>query len=226
MTEVDQVSDVEAAFEDLGFKDEDSIIVTLKADKGFYIGEKSYPLDDANQLIASLAANKTPDQRVVYLNASKDIEYRTIVRLLDQVRRADIDRVELIVKKKKDADDEFTSEIGVLEVKLPAEPVESDKNLPAKPNPLTLVVSQTKNGQLELNGENIKLEDVSDRLSAIFKERENNGVFREGTNEIEKTVFIKSSLNVRYEDFIRLLDKLKLAGTQPIGVQIDDLSDE
>ena len=59
----------------------------------------------------------------------------------------------------------------------------------------------------------------------IFKERENNGVFREGTNEVEKTIFIKSPKSVRYGDVVRVIDAAKAAGAAPVGLQIDDLTD-
>ena len=73
--------------------------------------------------------------------------------------------------------------------------------------------------------------DVSDAtaltamLSEIFKTRENNGVFRENSNEIEKTIFIKSPKSVRYGDVVKVIDAAKLAGASPIGLQVDDLTE-
>ena len=67
--------------------------------------------------------------------------------------------------------------------------------------------------------------NLTNKLTEIFKERENNGVFREGTNEVEKTVFVKASRSLKYGDFVKVIDALKLAGSQPIGIQIDDLGD-
>ena len=82
------------------------------------------------------------------------------------------------------------------EAKVPAEPKPEDQTV-AKPNPLTLVIGINKSDNvITLNNE--PAGDVTDttalngKLSQIFKDRENNGVFREGTNEVEKTVFIKS----------------------------------
>lgn len=114
------------------------------------------------------------------------------------------------------------------EAKVPAEP-KNQQNLDVKPNPLTLVVSinpQTK--AISLNNESAG--DVSDpsalttKLTDIFKTRDANGVFREGTNEIEKTIFIKSPTSVRYGDVVKVIDAAKMAGAQPIGLQIDDLT--
>jgi len=115
------------------------------------------------------------------------------------------------------------------EAKVPAEPKPEDQTV-AKPNPLTLVIGINKSDNvITLNNE--PAGDVSDtaalnsKLSQIFKDRENNGVFREGTNEVEKTVFIKSPRSVRYGNVVKVIDAAKTAGAQPIGLQIDDLSE-
>ena len=116
------------------------------------------------------------------------------------------------------------------EAKVPAEPEPDQQEVDPKPNPLTLVVTVNKSDmKLLLNKEDAG--DVSDasslttQLSTIFKERDANGVFREGTNEVEKTVFIKSPRSVKYGDVVKVIDAVKLAGAQPIGLQIDDLTE-
>jgi biopolymer transport protein ExbD len=115
------------------------------------------------------------------------------------------------------------------EAKVPAEP-KDQQNVNVKPNPLTLVVSISKETRaITLNNE--PFGDVSDtdklknRLAEIFKERENNGVFRENTNEVEKTIFLKSPKSVKYGDVVKVIDAAKDAGASPIGLQIDDLTD-
>jgi biopolymer transport protein ExbD len=114
------------------------------------------------------------------------------------------------------------------EAKVPAEPKPEENQVPAKPNPLTLVVSVDKASMaVTLNNETAG--DVSDtslltnKLSEIFKQRENNLVFREGTNEVEKTVFVKAPRSVRYGNVVRVIDAVKLAGSDRVGLQIDDL---
>jgi biopolymer transport protein ExbD len=115
------------------------------------------------------------------------------------------------------------------EAKVPAEP-KDQQDVNVKPNPLTLVVAINKETKgITLNNENFG--DVSDteklntKLNEIFRERENNGVFREGTNEVEKTIFIKSPKSIRYGDVVRVIDAAKSAGASPIGLQIDDLTE-
>lgn len=114
------------------------------------------------------------------------------------------------------------------EAKVPAEPKDDNKNVILKPNPNTLIVFVNRDaGKLRLNQDDIG--DVSDtapltaKLEEIFKDRESRGVLREGTNEVEKTVFIKAPKSVKYGDVVKAIDAVKLAGAQPIGLQIDDL---
>lgn len=115
------------------------------------------------------------------------------------------------------------------EAKVPAEP-KNEPQTNVQPNPLTLVVAINKeNRSVSLNNE--PFGDVADtskllnRLREIFKEREANSVFRDGTNEVEKTIFIKSPKLVKYGEVVRVIDAVKLAGASPIGLQIDDLTD-
>ncbi len=115
------------------------------------------------------------------------------------------------------------------EAKVPAEPKEEQQAV-VKPNPLTLVIAVNRETRgITLNnepyGDVTDTEKLSNRLREIFKERENNGVFREGTNEVEKTVFIKSPRSVRYGDVIKVIDAAKMVGASPVGLQIDDLAD-
>ena len=114
------------------------------------------------------------------------------------------------------------------EAKVPAEPKPDETQVNPKPNPLTLVVAINKSDRkITLNNEEMgNVTDASpltNKLSAVFKEREAGGVFREGTNEVEKTLFIKSPRSIKYGDVVKVIDAAKQAGAQPIGLQIDDL---
>ncbi len=116
------------------------------------------------------------------------------------------------------------------EAKVPAEPKPQDQTVVPKPNPLTLVVAiNNSDKKVTLNneaaGDVSNASDLTAKLNNIFKEREANGVLREGTNEVEKTVFIKSPRTMKYGEVVRVIDAVKQAGAQPIGLQIDDLTD-
>lgn len=114
------------------------------------------------------------------------------------------------------------------EAKVPAEPKEEQTNVILRPNPNTLIVFVNRDGgKLRLNQDDIgdisNTEPLTARLEETFKDREARGVLREGTNEVEKTVFIKAPRSVKYGDVVKAIDAVKSAGAQPIGLQIDDL---
>lgn len=116
------------------------------------------------------------------------------------------------------------------EAKVPAEPKKEDQTI-AKPNPLTLVVTiNNATKKVTLNNEDAgNVDDASlltTKLTQIFKDRENNSVFREGTNEVEKTVFIKAPKAINYGSVVKIIDAAKIAGAEPVGLQIDELSAE
>jgi biopolymer transport protein ExbD len=111
--------------------------------------------------------------------------------------------------------------------KVPAEPT-SEKDLP--PNPNALIVSVKSDTSLRLNRESEmgtveESEKLIETLQAVFSIREREGNLRPGTNEIEKTVFIKAPKNLNYGSVAKVVDAVKLSGAAPIGLQIDDLSE-
>jgi biopolymer transport protein ExbD len=113
------------------------------------------------------------------------------------------------------------------EAKVPAEPKDQPQ-VDVKPNPLTLVIAIDKNTKkVTLNnqdaGDTSDASNLTSKLNEIFKTRETNGVFREGTNEVEKTVFIKSSPSVKYGEVVKVIDAARTAQASPIGLQVDSL---
>lgn len=113
------------------------------------------------------------------------------------------------------------------EAKIPAEPKDQPL-VNVKPNPLTLVVAIDKTTKkVTLNnepaGDVSDASSLTDKLKSIFEQRTANGVFRENSNEIEKTVFIKSSPAVKYGEVVKVIDAAKFAGASPIGLQVDSL---
>jgi biopolymer transport protein ExbD len=119
--------------------------------------------------------------------------------------------------------------------KVPAEP---EQELPLIPNDKTLVVTINPDRSLRLNGladmgsvnDTVKL---SLTLVDLFEKRLQNHVYRDEARDrvdlpdsvrIEKTVFIKAPRFLPYADVVRVLDGIKGAGANPVGLQIDDLN--
>lgn len=117
------------------------------------------------------------------------------------------------------------------EAKVPAEPKPEEQNVVLKPNPNALIVFVTgQNLDLKLNQDDIgnasNTGALTSRLKGIFDDRENRGVFRPDSDQVEKTVFIKAPKSVPYGEVVKVIDAVKLAGADPVGLQIDDLSDK
>lgn len=105
-----------------------------------------------------------------------------------------------------------------------------------KPNPLTLVVSISSDLQLKLNQDGMgSVNDtapLSSRLRQVFQQRKEQRAYKPGMetrvdvpeeDRIEKTVFIKAPRGMRYEDVVKVIDAIKGAGANPVGLQVDDL---
>jgi biopolymer transport protein ExbD len=105
------------------------------------------------------------------------------------------------------------------------------------PNPLTLVVTIDQQSRLKLNDSNY-LGTVGEpaplvaELVSVLHKREAAGTPRQNvvslaalppSERIEKTVFIKAPRSVRYGEVARVIDQIKGAGANPVGLQIDDL---
>ena len=218
---------IKTAAEDVDIAKETSCLITVNDDGGtFLIGKEQVSEAQLTQKIDERMKDKSPDKRIVYIESPVGVSYRTIVKLMNSIRKADIDKIGLVAFRKNY--EKPGSKPGMIEVKLPAEENKDDREI-LKPNPLYLVVSVDKSGALRLNNESMgavtNTESLTQKLTEVFKQREANGVFREGTNEVETTVFIKASQSLKYGDVVRVIDAVKLAGTQPVGIQIDDLSD-
>ncbi|MGH9904857.1 MAG: biopolymer transporter ExbD [Pyrinomonadaceae bacterium] len=105
-----------------------------------------------------------------------------------------------------------------------------------KPNPLTLVVSVSTDLQLKLNQEGMgSVNDTSrlvQKLLVVFQQRKEQRAYKPGMetrtdvpeqDRIEKTVFIKAPRSLRYEEVVKVIDAIKGAGANPVGLQVDDL---
>ncbi len=108
--------------------------------------------------------------------------------------------------------------------KLPRE----NKDDTADANIHTLVVAVKNDSTLKLNNEKISgnVEDNSaliERLTEVFRERKENSAFNAAGDKIEKTVFVKAPRNISYGKVIKIIDAIKIAGADPISLQLDDL---
>ncbi len=110
---------------------------------------------------------------------------------------------------------------------VPEKPDENQQ-VDVKPNPLTLVVTISSDLKLKLNQDDIGTVNdtgpLGARLTQVFEERKTTGGFKTGTQEVEKTVFIKAPRSLKYGDVVKVIDAAKAAGATPVGLQVDDLA--
>jgi len=109
----------------------------------------------------------------------------------------------------------------------------SDKQAPLKPNPFTLHLRFSSSGNnFKLNQDEVEsFGALVDKLKEIFRYREANGVFREGTNEIYKTIILPayddyitdySAKNIYVEDFEKLVDDLRKEDITQIELDVNE----
>ncbi|MFL6257429.1 MAG: ExbD/TolR family protein [Pyrinomonadaceae bacterium] len=104
----------------------------------------------------------------------------------------------------------------------------------------TLIVSVEQDLSLKLlKGQDVVAEGtvteaggVVERLAAEWRERKLNGVWKlelaartdlAPDERLERTVFVRAPRSVRYGEVARVIDAVKGAGAQPVGLQTDEL---
>jgi len=91
-----------------------------------------------------------------------------------------------------------------------------------------LRVDITNDLRLTLNGQEMgsvnDTSTLSGTLADVFRKRTDAGYKKFGTDRIEKTVFIKAPRSVKYGEVVKVIDGIKGAGADPVGLQVDDLA--
>ncbi|HEX8176687.1 MAG TPA: biopolymer transporter ExbD [Pyrinomonadaceae bacterium] len=81
--------------------------------------------------------------------------------------------------------------------------------------------------RLQLNGQDAGTVNdtgaLKGMLAEIFQQRTSLGYTKPGTDRIEKTVFVKAPRSIKYGEVVKVIDGIKGAGAEPIGLQVDDL---
>ncbi len=100
------------------------------------------------------------------------------------------------------------------ETKVPEKPPEDiDPNI--QPDPSLLVVTISKDRKIDLNSQELDEVGLGERLTKELSERPTD----------KKTLFIKAPKTINYGYVVQIIDIVKGAGAQPIGLQIDYLDE-
>lgn len=150
---------------------------------------------------------------IIVLKADGSLNFGDVVKVIQSLRVSPKQKIKLQISK------DFYAAIP---------PLIDENNLREKPNPLFLLVELRGDSKITLNNEEFgsfeNILPLKEKLAQVFKEREEYGVFREGSNEVEKTVFIKAPLPVKFSDVIKLVQEVEKSGAVPIALQIDENS--
>ena len=171
------------------------------------------------------------ERQLIYLNASASLKYLRVVRIVDTLRKENIENLSLIVLPEVKTDAPF----HILKVKLLPEPKEDEStNSPDSWDKLTVLDLQ-KDGKISFakydekqgfkpDKAEIKSEELEAKIKQLFKEREEKKVFRQGTNDIDKRIYIKATKSNEFTQVVRMIDAATGAGAE-VYLVIDDLAE-
>ena len=78
-----------------------SVVISIPDNNNFYLGKEQYPIDGLGEKIKTMMRDKAPDKRIVYIKSGVDVEYGTVVKAIDTIRKQDIDKIGLVADRKK-----------------------------------------------------------------------------------------------------------------------------
>ena len=160
------------------------------------------------------AKTKTALEPIIIVRADESLNLSKITEIIQSVRVSSKQKIKLQI-----SENDY--------VVIP--PLVNENEFP-KPNPNFLLVKLQADSKIFLNTESSgdlkNTAPLKEKLREIFKQRENFGVLRPGTNEVEKTVFIAAPPTVKFADVIKLIQAAKDAGAEPVGLQLEDLFSE
>lgn len=98
---VNYPKDMSSPEEDMDITKDTSVVIAIPDNSNFYVGKEQYPIDGLGEKIKTMMRDKSPDKRIVYIKSGIDVDYGTVVRAIDTIRKQDIDKIGLVADKKK-----------------------------------------------------------------------------------------------------------------------------
>jgi biopolymer transport protein TolR len=87
--------------EDAMITKDTSVVISIPNNSDIYIGKDLYPIDELGERVNALMKDKTAEEKIVYIKSGIDVDYGTVVRAIDTIRKQEIDRIGLVADKKK-----------------------------------------------------------------------------------------------------------------------------
>lgn len=224
---------------------ESSVILSVSGDQFYGDGDR-VEKNNLTSKLSEVIKRRNEPVKVVYIACQADSEYGRIVEVLSALRDAGVGQAGLIVNR----GNPDNVALGAFLIEFPMPLKEGDDLSKFKPNPLMLVAAVLPDLQLELNhdkglrrgglcfgsapkGFGSDPANLKFFLACLFDHRSKERAFRIGMEtrndvplgqRIEKTVYVKAPRSAKYADVLRVIDAIKEAGANPIGLQLDDLS--
>lgn len=243
--QVDLPRDFRNAVPDRAVASESAIVLAIPNENELYLNGKPVEQKSLGSEIDRLMQGKSAVSKSAYLACGASIPYRVVIWVMNVVRDHDIGKIGLIVES--GATQPAPPKVFPIEVPLRRMADEDISKL--KPNPLTLVAAVSSDGELTLNHDlgpkrgELCFASVPNGLGTdplrlqrwlecLFESRTRQHAYAIGmetrtdlplTERIEKIVFVRGALSLKYVDVLRVIDAVKGSGAHPVGLQIDDL---
>jgi biopolymer transport protein TolR len=93
--------DMNSPVEDSEITKDTSVVISIPDNNNFYVGKDPFPITELGEKIKTMMKDKSPDKRIVYIKSGVDVEYGTVVKAIDTIRKQDIDKIGLVADRKK-----------------------------------------------------------------------------------------------------------------------------
>ncbi|HLA94499.1 MAG TPA: biopolymer transporter ExbD [Pyrinomonadaceae bacterium] len=78
-----------------------SVVISIPDNNNFFVGKDPFPLTELGEKVKTMMKDKAPDKRIVYIKSGVEVDYGTVVKAIDLIRKQDIDKIGLVADKKK-----------------------------------------------------------------------------------------------------------------------------
>lgn len=93
--------DLTSPEEDGDITKDTSVVISIPDNNNFYVGKDPFPITELGEKVKTMMKDKAPDKRIVYIKSGVEVEYGTVVKAIDTIRKQDIDKIGLVADKKK-----------------------------------------------------------------------------------------------------------------------------
>jgi biopolymer transport protein ExbD len=187
------------------------IVVTVIDDRLYEFKEQKLGKDKLLIQLDALLDLRSPETRTIYIRADGKTSFARLAELMRMGRKLDVDNFAFLA-------DNVSSPIEATKLKIV---LEDPPKLEPKPWARFLVVEILKGDKLLLNRKPVSETQLIGLLTQVFSDRKKNRVYVVGSNDVDKTVFIKPLLSTKFESVVALVNTISNVGAGPIAITID-----